>query len=144
MSDTTQINADIEEASLIWDEYKYRHDLIWRHLIRSTVAVIALISVSYSTAFINNKLLYIIAALLAVFYTVFSFIVLQSELKIFEQIKILHRSRQRILYNLHTGDEPSKTEKALAGRFSMKARFYLLGLFVLTLAATIVLIESIF
>jgi hypothetical protein len=27
------------EASPVWDEYKYRHDLIWRHLIRSTVAI---------------------------------------------------------------------------------------------------------
>ena len=38
---------DTDEANLLWDEYKYRHDLIWRHLIRSTLALVALVTVRY-------------------------------------------------------------------------------------------------
>ena len=60
------------EANLVWDEYKHRHDLIWRHLIRSTVAVIALITVSYSDKIGSDRNLYTFAALLAVIYTIFS------------------------------------------------------------------------
>jgi hypothetical protein len=128
-----------DEANLLWDEYKYRHDLIWRHLIRSTVAVVALITVSYSTEFEEDRILFIIAALLAVIYTIFSFIVLNSELTLFEKIKMMHRQRQNDLYNdlykLLTGREPLHEE--LVGGFSKRARFYLAGLLVLALAATV-------
>jgi hypothetical protein len=124
-----------EEANLIWDEYKYRHDLIWRLLIRSTVAVIALITVSYSTNFEENKALFIIAALLAVVYTVFNSVVLNSELVLYERVKALHRQRQNDLYQLHREEDAFR--KGLGSGFSTRARIYLAGLFVLALAAAV-------
>lgn len=131
----TRAEIGPDEANLIWDEYKYRHDLVWRHLIRSTVAVIALITVSYSTEFKDDIVLFIISALLAVIYTVFSFIVLNSELALYEKIKVLHRQRQNHLYKLHTGEKPLPRE--LVGTFSSRARFYLAGLLFLALAAAV-------
>jgi len=58
----------LEEARLIWDEYKYRHDLIWKHLIRSTIAVIALLTVAYSTALRVDSQLVRVASILAIIY----------------------------------------------------------------------------
>lgn len=130
----TKSRSGTDEANLVWDEYKYRHDLIWRHLIRSTVAVVTLVTVAYSTAFEDDPLLFIVAALLAVAYTVFSFIVLNSELALYEKIKVLHRQRQNRLYDLHTEKEPFPDEEALVGGFSSRARFYLLGLLALAVA----------
>jgi hypothetical protein len=128
-----------DEANLIWDEYKYRHDLIWRHLIRSTAAVVALITVSYTTEFKENETLFIISALLAIIYTIFSFIVLNPELTLFEKIKMMHRQRQIDLYNdlykLLTGRE--LLHEGLVGGFSKRARLYLAGLLVLASVATV-------
>jgi hypothetical protein len=132
---STKSRITPDEANLLWDEYKYRHDLIWKHLIRSTVVVVALITVSYSTEFEEDRILFIIAALLAVGYTIFSFIVLNSELTLFEKIKVLHRRRQDDLYKLHTDTEPMPKE--LVGAFSIRARLYLAGLLLLAFAAAV-------
>ena len=61
---------DAGEGSMLWDEYKYRHDLIWRHLIRSTLALVALVTVRYSTAFKPTVWLIIIAWMVALGYWV--------------------------------------------------------------------------
>ena len=99
----------LEEARLIWDEYKYRHDLIWKHLIRSTIAVIALLTVAYSTALRVNEQLIQVASILAILYIIFNFFVLNKELELLKNIKILHRQRQRDLYKLHMYvDAPAK------------------------------------
>jgi len=90
-----QSPVDSNEADQIWDEYKYRHDLIWRHLIRSTVAVIALITVGYSTAFTGHKMLFFFSALLAFAYSIFNLIVINSELKHYWKVRDQHAEFQR-------------------------------------------------
>ncbi len=37
--------ADLERAKYLWEEYRYRHDLIWRLLFRMT-AVAVLLSIA--------------------------------------------------------------------------------------------------
>jgi hypothetical protein len=133
--DSTKSEICTDEAELLWDEYKYRHDLIWKHLIRSTGAVVALITVSYTSDFEGNETLFIISALLALIYTIFSFIVLNSELTLFEKIKVLHRQRQNDLYKLHIERKP--LHKELVGGFSKRTRIFLAGLLLLALAATV-------
>jgi len=44
--------ADVERARFLWEEYRYRHDLIWRLLFRMTF-VAALVS---TVPFTNDKL----------------------------------------------------------------------------------------
>lgn len=126
----------LDEARLIWDEYKYRHDLIWRHLIRSTIAVVALLTVSYSSVLEKvDREFSIIASLVAIIYIVFNFSVLNSELKLLENLRILHRQRQNELYQLHA--ERKMSSKGLAGGFSMRVRVYQIGLFLLALIAIV-------
>lgn len=139
MEEETELNEDLkkaEEGSLIWDEYKYRHDLIWKHLIRSTVAVFALVVVPYSTKLDTDLTLIVAASLLAMGYLCFTFFVIGRELQLYIHIKDLHRKRQHWLYGLH---EPDKTEenkgKVKKDGFSQRVRVYLILLFLFTVGA---------
>lgn len=42
--------AEVEVAKLVWEEYKYRHDLIWRLLFRITAAAIVLSIVPFTVS----------------------------------------------------------------------------------------------
>jgi hypothetical protein len=123
---------DESEASLVWDEYKYRHDLIWRHLIRSTTAVVVLLAVQYFDYLPNDPFLISAAFFLAIGYTAFTYWVLQSELRLYEQVKQLHRKRQRALYGLHEDDKSTRP-----WGFSNRVRLYVIVLFVLSVAAAV-------
>ena len=120
-----------DEANLVWDEYKYRHDLIWKHSIRSTVAVLALVTVPYSTAFATDALFVSCASILAIGYTAFTFFVVQRELQLLEPIRELHRRRQRTLFGF--------SQETRAGiPFSGRVKMYLAAMFVAAiLAATV-------
>ena len=85
---------------MLWDEYKYRHDLIWRHLIRSTLALVALVTVGYSTAFKPTVGLVIVAWVAALGYWLVTLIAVEPELRLFKQIKNLHRKRQADCFDL--------------------------------------------
>ncbi len=127
------------EANLIWDEYKYRHDLIWRQLIRSTVAVIALITVSYSTSIDDNKPLFLIAVGLAVGYSIFNIFIVHSELEHYHRVRDKHASRQDVLYNFPY-DQIQTSEwwefwKWDPFGFSARVYYYLFGLLLLALLA---------
>ena len=96
-----KVSWDISEASLIWDEYKYRHDLIWKHLIRSTIAVIGLITVPYSKTLIPDNSFIVGASILAIGYMIFNTLVLHHEIELFEKIKERHRRRQNFYFRSH-------------------------------------------
>jgi hypothetical protein len=117
----------IEEGSLIWDEYKYRHDLIWKHLIRSTLAVFALIVVPYSSNLNANFALIVVASLLAIGYIVFTYFIIRKELKLYISIKKLHRIRQGWLFGLH---------KTKVGTFELRVQIYIFGLFIFVIVAS--------
>ena len=92
---------EASEGSMLWDEYKYRHDLIWRHLIRSTLALVALVTVRYSTAFKPTIWLVIVAWVMAFGFWVVTLFAVEPELRLFKQIKNLHRERQTLYFGLH-------------------------------------------
>ena len=127
------------EANLIWDEYKYRHDLIWRQMIRSTVAVIALITVSYSTSFEGNKPLFLIAAGLAVGYSIFNIFIVHSELEHYHRVRDKHASRQADLYGFSVQESQWsmwwKFRNWDPFGFSARVYYYLFGLLLLALLA---------
>jgi len=130
ISDRSEISS--AEAELIWDEYKYRHDLIWRHLIRSAVAVVALITVAYRTSFDENKALFLIAAALAVGYSIFNIVVVNSELRHYWRVKRIHQARQKDIYDLSTNEKEESHFSGFAGRVNV----VLAALFLVALIAT--------
>lgn len=126
-----------DEAALIWDEYKYRHDLIWRHLIRSTVAVIALITVAYSTSFDGNEVLFVAAAFLAVVYSGFSIRVVNRELIHYWRVKRIHQARQADIF-----DSPKREKlKSHFSGFAGRVNFVLITLFFIAVIAALAQIQ---
>jgi hypothetical protein len=120
---------DAAEASILWDEYKYRHDLIWRHLIRSTLALVALVTVRYSTAFKLTVWLGIIAWVVAFGYWLVTLLADEPELRLYLQIKNLHRERQTLYFGLHK--QATKWGKVfLVDPFSRRVGIYLLLLLI--------------
>lgn len=97
--------AGADEASLLWDEYRYRHDLIWQHLIRSTLALVALVTVRYAEAFSKYSKLAVIAFFAALAYWLITALVIHRELRLFLPIKAWHRYRQHHYLNLHQHDQ---------------------------------------
>ena len=96
---------DKHEAPLIWDEYKYRHDLIWRHMIRTTLAVIGSITlpltVSSSGQPPNRSAVLILGILVALLlYLLLTFWIIRAELRLFGAIKTLYRGHQKLKHEL--------------------------------------------
>jgi hypothetical protein len=133
---------DTEEGNLIWDEYKYRHDLIWRHLIRSTLALVALVTVRYSTAFKPTIWLVIVAWVVALGYWVVTLLAVEPELRLLIKIKYLHRERQTLYFGLHGETVQKNVTKwgkvFLVDAFSCRVGTYLLLLLVATLLVGLV------
>jgi hypothetical protein len=132
--------CDAAEGSLLWDEYKYRHDLIWRHLIRSTLALVVLVTIRYSTAFNPTAWLFTGAWALALGYWGVTLLAVEPELRLFKQIKNLHRERQNHYFGLHlkttqTNDTMKWGKVFLVDDFSRRVGIYLLLLLIATLLA---------
>jgi hypothetical protein len=118
-----------EEANLIWDEYKYRHDLIWRHIIRSTLVLVALLTVRYTKEFGGNFYLSLVAWILAIGYITFTLFIVHRELQLLTQIRDLHRKRQATHLRLNFG--PSQNW----WNFSRRVMVYLTFLLLLVILA---------
>ena len=94
MSVASSLKTD--EAELIWDEFKYRHDLIWRHLIRSTLALVFLATIRYSEMGRDGQgSLAWFGSFAALAYWGFTVATTESELRLFYEIDVVHRQRQK-------------------------------------------------
>ena len=95
---TERAKLDMEQAKMLWDEYKYRHDLIWKNIYKVTAASVALSAVPYAKTLSNNfdtsLYLLLIPPLLAVILTVAAFVVMKRELDLFWSIKKKYREFQ--------------------------------------------------
>ncbi len=142
MKEKEEIAAEItkklqnyNEGSLLWDEYKYRHDLIWKHLIRSTIAVIALVIIPYSTKLIKDETLILVASLLAIGYIIFTYVVIKKELVLFRNIELLHRKRQNMVLGLKRPKTEEDEDEKIKDDFKLRVLFYLGSLFLFAIAA---------
>jgi hypothetical protein len=98
----------------LWEEYKYRHDLIWQRIFSFTSAVVLISIIPY----IEEKIArlfgpwIITAPLLASLLVGFVLSVIRNELRIFMKIKEAYRIQQNRLldYNLKHRNEKSKFE----------------------------------
>ena len=96
-SDQTRELARVERASYLWEEYRYRHDLIWRLLFRMT-AVAVLLSIAPFTIdeIAEKKAGAWVNALpaLALALVAISWLVLLFELKLFNPINRVYVAAQ--------------------------------------------------
>lgn len=86
----------INLATHLWDEYKYRHDLCWNLTFKLTIVIVTLSTIPY----VNTEIVIfvcrwiIIAPILGVCYGVMGFFKLRGELKLLNHIRNLYRRLQ--------------------------------------------------
>jgi hypothetical protein len=129
-----------DEGKLVWDEYQYRHDLIWRHLIRSTLALVGLVTVGFSTAFDPTDSLIKFAWAVALGYWGVTLFVIEPELCLLTKIRNLHRDRQKHCFGLVNKITPFHDKMKWGTIFSVdhfaqRVGFYLFLLLIATLLA---------
>lgn len=91
-----EIKPTLEEAKLLWDEYRYRHELCWKLIFQITTAVVALLIIPYIKPDITKLVGVWIVALpsLAIVLVVISMSRLKGELEVLDKIRTAHRERQ--------------------------------------------------
>lgn len=85
----------LKRIPVLWEEYKYRHDLCWRVMFRLTSAVVILAIVPYVYQEVVQglpKWVLWAPASLAVLLAGFAFLLMSNELEIFEEIKEEYRN----------------------------------------------------
>ena len=90
---------NIEKATLIWDEYKYRHEHRWKLLFQITAAVVIVSVAPYTNEKVamalGNRI--ILLPLLGIILTAFSCLRVKKELALWKDIRDRHIEFQRIL-----------------------------------------------
>lgn len=141
------LKINSSEANLIWDEYKYRHDLIWKHMIRSTLLLAALIALPYIEKFDENPLIVFLASAVALLYQIYNYCsIIVPEIRLLYSVKRLHRRRQIVLYGAHfenlkvekdANDQQllDAADKKIEGNFKNKVLVYSIIVFIASVFA---------
>jgi hypothetical protein len=122
-------STTLQKCQYLWDEYKYRHDLIWQRIFRFTTAVVLISIIPYVQQQIASLLDIgiLIAPVLATLLAVFVRIVIRNELEVFRRIKTAYRRQQNKLL-----DDDLKHDRDENGRFEWLVLLYLAILGVLS------------
>ncbi len=86
----------LKQAEYLWEEYKYRHDLIWQRTFRFTAAIVLISIIPYLQQDVARLLgeWILLAPLLAFILAGFVFLVMLNELDLFGRIKEAYRRQQ--------------------------------------------------
>jgi hypothetical protein len=119
---------------LIWEEYKYRHDLCWRLVFQLTAAAVVLATLPYAKTEVTKAVGYWIlpVPLIGVALTGFGSFMMKAELHRLDGI----RTRYRDLQTHELGVEQKR-----ASTFTARVELYLGSLLILELINIGVLIE---
>ena len=86
----------------LWEEFKYRHDLIWQRLFQFTTAIVLISIIPYIrqdlAGLIGDGIL--VAPALAIFLALFVLLVVLHELMLFENIATALMHQQNELFGL--------------------------------------------
>jgi len=120
----------LKQCQYLWEEYKYRHDLIWQRIFRFTTAVVLISIIPYVQQKIADLLgpWILIAPLLATILAGFVLIVMRNELELFGKIKTAYRRQQNKLL-----DDDLKHDLSKKSDFDCLVLLYLSTLVVLSL-----------
>jgi len=105
----------LKRIPVLWEEYKYRHDLCWRVMFRLTSAVVILAIVPYVYRSVFQNLpgwVLGVPASLAVALAGFGIVLMKSELDLFRKVKDVYRDLKRDkLYVEDAGEHDKDTIK---------------------------------
>jgi hypothetical protein len=121
--DQVDCESSWERYNALWDEYKYRHDLIWRVTYQVTAAAVIIGVSPYLNESVTAALGWRLVAvpILALVLVGVAYFVIDDEIALFMKIKAEYRSLQ---------SERSEIEHETS-RFELFVRLYLIALFVL-------------
>jgi hypothetical protein len=131
-------------AGYLWEEYRYRHDLVWRLMFRVTSVVTILLLVPFiaddgARRIAGNWIL--VPPILAIAVALMGIIELDLEMKLFKRVQDTYRECQdAILQNTKTWKPYSQNtvkDRLIDTRFARLVRLYLL---LILLAATLALV----
>src|SRR5215208_2490361 len=82
-------DPNLEGFEVIWDDYKYRHDKVWRVIIEITTAAVVLSVIPYLNSEVVSGLVWwiLLVPLLAVVLVGFAFLVIQNEMHLLSRIR---------------------------------------------------------
>ena len=97
----------------LWNEYNYRHNLIWKHLFQSVVAAVAVTIPVYTKSSVVNQTikiptpfkvweptLYNLLAFITFAILAYSLIAIVRELQLYDKIKQAYRDHQKMLFGI--------------------------------------------
>jgi hypothetical protein len=141
--DTVQVEPDpdaVQVVSYLWQEYQYRHDMVWQLAFRITAVAAALLIAPFLADVSVQKAVGGGLAglpLLAIVVLVGGLFMLQSELPRLEKIRKTYREKQdKVLWPEQT---PTKRHKL---EFDQRVLLYFVVLLVLTIIYVVFLLGS--
>lgn len=122
---------NLELDKLVWDEYKYRHELCWSLTFKITIAVATLSIIPYLDKSIKEQAgpIAFLTTFIAIFLGVIGVNRLNSELKHLDKVRKRHRTLQQKLF---PEERPDMDRGWLRFTFEMKTyHWILIGLAIL-------------
>ena len=132
----------LADAQFIWDEYKYRHEHIWKLIFQITTAVIAVSIVPYiSNENIIKTLGWFIISLPCVgaILVVFGWLRLSKEMYAMGELKKRHRAYHELNYGINYYPGRKKNTKHKSS-FFLHVQIYLGSLLVLSILNIIIIL----
>lgn len=135
-----------DELSYLWEEYQYRHDLVWRVTLRLTFVVAFLSIIPYVNDPLSTKMgkWMLVPPVLSVLLAIFGSAVIANEYQLLVMIKDAYRCLQSEFFTKTFGERkhckaPQYPAPGLFGPFLVFYLFSLVGLALanfITMAAT--------
>jgi hypothetical protein len=103
------LDGKLRRAEHLWNEYQYRHDLVWNLVFRLTAAVVVLAIIPYTQETVMNEIgIWILAPpILGVGLAIFGWLRVHHELILLNHIRNLYRPLQDSLFYDFHGDKKS-------------------------------------
>ena len=117
----------LELATYLWNEYQYRHDLVWRLVFRLTAAVVVLGIIPYTQGKVIDQIgmWIIVSPISGVALAIIWSRRLNSELIHLDYIRGLYKPLQdSLFYKAHEVTELAKDHEVEEHAFSREIRFY--------------------
>ena len=122
-----------KEIKALWEEYSYRHSLIWRVVFQTTAAVVALSIVPYLEGAKNAGYLRFMPLIFAIWLPAFAYYRMKQEFLAFDPVKKEYLSRTR--------EQGIKTNKS---KFKCHTYGYLIALAWVSVIHSVILVLALF
>lgn len=124
----------LEKTKLLWEEYRYRHELCWKLIFQTTAAVVIILIIPFIKTEIMCAIHYWIIAvpLIALAFLFLIYRCLTRELLLLQKIRVKYRELQKKLYDIDHNINDDM--------FSYNVKLYLVTLGLLSIIEVIIIL----